>query len=239
MNNIIELIDLHKTYKTGSLEVKAVQGINLNVTKGEFVAIMGASGSGKSTMMNIIGCLDHLTLGKYILDGENVSTIRGDALAKCRNKKIGFVFQSFNLLPKLSTLQNVELPMIYAGIKKSERHNRAIDALTKVGLIDRIGHKPNELSGGQKQRVAIARALVNEPSIILADEPTGNLDSKSSMEIIEIFQGLNNSGSTIIMVTHEPDIASFAKRIVTFRDGLIIEDKLNNQLIAGGDTHEC
>ncbi|MFV0503420.1 MAG: ABC transporter ATP-binding protein [Lachnospirales bacterium] len=232
--NKIELKNLHKTYKNGKLEVKAVRGINLNIADGEFISIMGASGSGKSTMMNILGCLDRLTEGQYILDGEDVSTIAGKALSTCRNKKIGFVFQSFNLLPKLTTLQNVELPMIYAGIKKSERHEKALSALEKVGLGDRVHHKPNELSGGQKQRVAIARALVNEPAIILADEPTGNLDSKSSVEILEIFQGLNNNGSTIVMVTHEPDIAIYTKRIVTFKDGLIIEDRLNKQITAGG-----
>ncbi len=239
MNNIIKLKNLHKTYKNGKLEVKAVRGIDLDVQEGEFISIMGASGSGKSTMMNIIGCLDQLTDGKYILDGKDISNVKGNELSKLRNKKIGFVFQSFNLLPKLTTLQNVELPMIYAGIKKKERYEKAMNALDKVGLSDRVGHKPNELSGGQKQRGAIARALVNEPAIILADEPTGNLDSKSSIEIINIFQEININGSTIVMVTHEPEIAEYTKRIVTFRDGLIIEDRPNKQLIAGGDVDEC
>ncbi len=239
MDYIMKLENLHKIYKTGKIEVKAVQGIDLNVKEGEFISIMGSSGSGKSTMMNIIGCLDKVTMGKYFLDGEDISLVKGKELAKLRNKKIGFVFQSFNLLPKLTTIQNVELPMIYSGIKKNERRKRALHALDLVGLSDRIDHKPNELSGGQKQRVAIARAIVNEPSIILADEPTGNLDSKSSMEIIKIFQDINNKGATVIMVTHEPEVAMYTKRIVTFKDGLIIDDKLNNQLLTGGGANEC
>ncbi len=237
-NSIIKLENLHKTYKNGKLEVKAVRGVNLDIKKGEFISIMGASGSGKSTMMNILGCLDQLTEGKYILDNEDISKVKGNNLSKLRNKKIGFVFQSFNLLPKLTTLQNVELPMIYAGVKKAERREKALIALEKVGLSDRTGHKPNELSGGQKQRVAIARSLVNEPSIILADEPTGNLDSKSSIEIIGIFQEINKNGGTVVMVTHEMDIAMYTKRIVTFKDGLIIKDVKNNQLIVGGENNE-
>ena len=185
---------------------------------------MGASGSGKSTFLQILGCLDHATSGTYILDGINISEARDKDFSKIRNQKIGFVFQSFNLLPKLTITENVELPMMYAGIRPKERRERAIDALIRVGLGNRIKHKPNEISGGQRQRVAIARALVNNPAIILADEPTGNLDSKSSVEIMNIFQGLNNEGVTIVMVTHEPDIAEFTKRKVVFRDGVIIED---------------
>ena len=192
--------------------------------KEEFVSIMGASGSGKSTFLQILGCLDHATSGTYILDGINISEARDKDFSKIRNQKIGFVFQSFNLLPKLTITENVELPMMYAGVKPKERRERAVDALIKVGLGNRIKHKPNEISGGQRQRVAIARALVNRPAIILADEPTGNLDSKSSVEIMNIFQGLNNEGVTIVMVTHEPDIAEFTKRKVVFRDGVIIDD---------------
>lgn len=213
-----------KIYKNGKLEVKALTGIDIHVKNGEFVAIMGASGSGKSTMMNILGCLDTLSQGKYYLDGEDVSSLSGKKLAYVRNKKIGFVFQSFNLLPKLTALQNVELPMIYAGIKASERHIRAMEALKRVGLEQRCQHKPNEMSGGQRQRVAIARSLVNKPAIILADEPTGNLDSRASVEIMGIFQQLNNEGATVVMVTHEPDIAEYTKRIITFRDGAVISD---------------
>ena len=185
---------------------------------------MGASGSGKSTFLQILGCLDHATSGTYILDGINVSEAKDKDFSKIRNQKIGFVFQSFNLLPKLTITENVELPMMYAGVKPKERRERAVDALIKVGLGNRIKHTPNEISGGQRQRVAIARALVNNPAIILADEPTGNLDSKSSVEIMEIFQGLNDEGVTIVMVTHEPDIAEFTKRKVVFRDGIIIDD---------------
>ena len=189
---------------------------------------MGASGSGKSTFMNVLGCLDTVSYGSYELDGIDVSKMNSSELANIRNKKIGFVFQSFNLLPKSSVLKNVELPMLYAGVGKSERKKRAMEALERVGLGDRVDHKPNEISGGQKQRVAIARALVNNPKIILADEPTGNLDSKVSDEIMRFFTELNNEGVTIVLVTHEPDIAAFAKRIVTFKDGIIIKDELNN-----------
>ncbi|NLN47509.1 MAG: ABC transporter ATP-binding protein [Clostridiales bacterium] len=223
---IIQMENITKVYDTGKIQVKALNNIDLKVDKNEYVAIMGASGSGKSTLMNIIGCLDRITSGKYILDGEDVSKLNGQQLAEIRNKKIGFVFQSFNLLPRLTALKNVELPMIYAGVTGSKRTQMAKDALVRVGLGDRIGHKPNELSGGQNQRVAIARALVNSPAIILADEPTGNLDSKSSIEIMDIFGSLNKEGVTIVMVTHEKELAAYTKRNVVFKDGEIIEDCL-------------
>lgn len=223
---MLEVKDLCKTYKTGKIEVEALKKVQFSVEEREFVSIMGSSGSGKSTLMNILGCLDTVTSGVYILDQENVAGMKEKKLAYIRNKKIGFVFQSFNLLPKLTALQNVELPMTYAGIGRSKRRAAAKAALDKVGLSERSKHKPNELSGGQRQRVAIARALVNEPAIILADEPTGNLDSKSSEEIMAIFKNLNNEGATIIMVTHEPDIAEHSKRIITFKDGEIAGDKL-------------
>ena len=206
--------------------MEALAGVDLWVKQGEFVSIMGASGSGKSTMMNILGCLDKPTSGTYILDGIDISKIPDSKLSEIRNKKIGFVFQSFNLLPKLNALENVELPMIYGGVERGERKKRAMEALERVGLEKRVNHKPNEMSGGQRQRVAIARALVNDPAIILADEPTGNLDSKSTYEIIDIFQQLNNEGATIVMVTHEPDVAAYTKRIVTFKDGMKISDEL-------------
>ena len=232
---IIRVENLKKIYDTGSIQVEALRDINLGIEKKEYVAIMGASGSGKSTLMNILGCLDRLTAGKYILDDVDVSTLNGNELAAIRNKKIGFVFQAFNLLPRLSALGNVELPMVYAGMPSSERLKKAKAALGRVGLTDRMHHKPNELSGGQKQRVAIARALVNDPAIILADEPTGNLDTKSSEEIMGIFEGLNNEGVTIVMVTHEQDIAQHTKRAVVFRDGEIISDtQVANRIIRGG-----
>lgn len=234
---IIKVENLSKVYDTGVIQVEALKNISLEIAKNEYVAIMGASGSGKSTLMNILGCLDSLTEGKYILDDVDVSTLDGNELAAIRNKKIGFVFQAFNLLPRLSALGNVELPMVYAGLTKSDRHKKAKAALERVGLGDRMNHKPNELSGGQKQRVAIARALVNDPAILLADEPTGNLDTRSSEEIMDIFEGLNNEGVTIVMVTHEPDIARHTKRAVVFRDGEIISDKpIENRVIRGGVT---
>ena len=222
---IIRLQNLGKTYRNGDIEVEALKKVDLSIEPGEFVAVMGASGSGKSTLMNILGCLDTMSDGKYFLDGEDVSRIHGNRLAQIRNRKIGFVFQSYNLLPRLNALQNVELPMIYAGVRKKNRRAAALEALGRVGLTDRVHHKPAELSGGQKQRVAIARALVNNPAILLADEPTGNLDSRSGEEIMSIFQRLNREGVTIVMVTHEPDIANHTKRIVAFKDGRIVSDE--------------
>lgn len=232
---VLRLEHIKKEYSQNELSVMALWDINLTVKEGEFLSIMGTSGSGKSTMLNILGCLDRPTQGAYYLDGENVAQFRDDRLAEIRNQKIGFVFQSFNLLPKLTAQENVELPMVYAGASKRERHEKAMAALTKVGLGDRVRHKPNELSGGQRQRVAIARALVNTPAILMADEPTGNLDSRSTVEIMEIFQGLNNDGTTIVMVTHEPEVAQFTKRIALFKDGAILSDTtVENRTLAGG-----
>ena len=215
---------LNKYYINGNMKLHALKDISFEIKKGEYVAIMGSSGSGKSTMMNILGCLDREFQGEYILDGIEISKIEEKDISKIRNLKIGFVFQSFNLLPKLSALQNVELPLVYAGVPKSEREKRATEMLEKVGLGARIHHKPNELSGGQKQRVAIARALVNNPAIILADEPTGNLDSVSEKEIMELFTELNSQGKTIIIVSHEPEVAQYVRRILLFKDGEIIRD---------------
>ncbi len=231
---MLRLENIYKQYNQGELSVTALNNINLTVNEGEFVSIMGSSGSGKSTMMNILGCLDSPTDGLYLLEGEDVSKYNDSKLAEVRNKKIGFVFQSFNLLPKMTAIENVELPMVYSNVPIKMRHERAKAALEKVGLGKRIHHKPNELSGGQRQRVAIARALVNNPAIIMADEPTGNLDSKSTFEIMEIFQRLNDEGTTIVMVTHEPDVATYTKRIVTFKDGNIINDApVTERTIAG------
>lgn len=223
---VIDIRDVIKIYDTGNIKFTALKGINLKVDKGEFTSIMGPSGSGKSTFMNILGCLDRMSSGKYFLNGQDVSLLSGRELAFIRNKEIGFVFQAFNLLPRLNILENVELPMIYAGIPLKERRSLAKSALDKVGLADWIKHKPNEISGGQKQRVAIARAIVNNPAVIMADEPTGNLDTKSSVDIMRIFQSLNKEGKTIIMVTHEADIAKHSKRIVTFKDGEILQDRV-------------
>jgi putative ABC transport system ATP-binding protein len=221
----IELDHIHKTYTMGETQVHALRGVSLTINEGEFVAIMGASGSGKSTTMNIIGCLDQPSRGIYILDGKDVSRMSKDERADIRNRKIGFVFQGFNLLSRTSALENVELPMLYAGVDTAERHQRAMEALASVGLAGREQNHPNQLSGGQQQRVAVARALVNQPALILADEPTGNLDSRTSIEVMEIFQRLNRErGITLILVTHEADIAEYAERVVVFRDGRISKD---------------
>lgn len=222
---IIKMKNIGKIYDTGKVQVEALRKVDLSIARGEFVSIMGPSGSGKSTLMNIIGCLDRATSGDYELDEVNISGLDDVELAKIRNKKIGFVFQSFNLLPRITALQNIELPMIYAGAGKKERREKALEALERVSLTDRMHHKPNELSGGQKQRVAIARALVNNPAIILADEPTGNLDTASGEDIMAVFQELNREGVTIVLVTHEQDIAEHTKRIIRFRDGFLISDE--------------
>jgi|LSQX01.3.fsa_nt_gb putative ABC transport system ATP-binding protein len=221
---IIRIENLDKVYKNGKIKVRALNKVHLSVGKGDFLSVMGPSGSGKSTLMNIIGCLDRSTSGCYELDGMDISKQNDVELARIRNLKIGFVFQSFNLLPRMTALRNVELPMIYAGVSKKERKRRAEEALEKVGLKERMSHKPNEMSGGQKQRVAIARALVNDPAIILADEPTGNLDSYSGEEIMAVFQDLNRDGATVIIVTHELDIARHTRRIISFRDGILVKD---------------
>ncbi|MBO5514954.1 MAG: ABC transporter ATP-binding protein [Schwartzia sp.] len=221
---VIELSGIKKIYQVGGQEVAALAGIDLNIAKGEFAALMGPSGSGKSTLMNILGCLDRPTVGSYKLDGQEVATLSDDELAVTRNRRIGFVFQNFNLLSRISAADNVALPLVYAGVGRKEREEKAKKILDAVGLGDRAEHQPNELSGGQRQRVAIARALVNDPHIIMADEPTGNLDTKSTKEIMEIFEGLHKEGRTIILVTHEPDIAACASRQLLVRDGLITRD---------------
>ena len=237
---VITLEGITKTYVNGKLTVPVLHGIDLSIYEGEFTSIMGPSGSGKSTFMNILGCLDRPTSGSYRLDGEEVAHLGDDELAYVRNKRIGFVFQSFNLLPKLTALDNVALPMVYAGVSKAERTARASQLLTELGLGTRLDHMPAELSGGQRQRVAIARALANDPAIIMADEPTGNLDSKASLDVMHIFTELYQEGRTIILVTHEPDIAEYTGRNVVLKDGLIIEDRINPHmkgLQLGGESH--
>jgi len=223
---MIKLENVVKVYATGEISLTALKGISMDIKPGEFVSIMGPSGCGKSTLMNILGCLDRMTSGKYILNGRDISGLSDNELAEIRCREIGFVFQSFNLLPRMTILENVELPMVYAGIPRKERRERALAALERVDLSNRIKHRPNEISGGQKQRVAIARAIVNNPSIILADEPTGNLDTKVTKEIMKIIQKLNDDGATIVLVTHEPDVAQYSKRIIHMLDGEIIDDNM-------------
>lgn len=227
MDNVIHIRNIIRNFQMGQEIVYVLKGIDLDIKRGEYVAIMGPSGSGKSTLMNLLGCLDTPTSGTYILNGSDVSQMSDDQLAEIRNKEIGFVFQTFNLLPRTTALENVALPMIYAGASKSERTKRAAEVLASVGLADRMDHKPNELSGGQRQRVAVGRALVNKPSIILADEPTGNLDSKTSLEIMQLFDEIHKAGNTVIVVTHEEDVALRAKRVIRLRDGIIESDTFN------------
>lgn len=229
---IIDIKGITRDFQLGSETVNVLKGINLLINKGEYVALMGPSGSGKSTLMNILGCLDTPTSGSYILNGKQVSEMHDDELAEIRNKEIGFVFQTFNLMPRTTALDNVALPMVYAGFSKEERNKRATEVLTQVGLADRMDHKPNQLSGGQRQRVAVGRALVNKPSIILADEPTGNLDSKTSVEIMKLFGEIHGNGNTVILVTHEEDIAAHAHRIIRLRDGIIENDIQNKEIVA-------
>ncbi|WP_296148876.1 ABC transporter ATP-binding protein [uncultured Flavobacterium sp.] len=228
--SLINITNIKRDFVLGNEIINVLKGINLNINKGEYVALMGPSGSGKSTLMNLLGCLDTPTSGQYILNGNDVSQMTDDSLAEIRNKEIGFVFQTFNLLPRTTALNNVALPMIYAGYSKSERTARAIEVLKQVGLGDRMDHEPNQLSGGQRQRVAVARALVNKPSIILADEPTGNLDSKTSVEIMNLFNEIHANGNTVILVTHEEDIAAYAHRIIRLRDGLVESDNINKEI---------
>ena len=222
---LIEIRNLVKTYQMGDTAVRALDGVDLDLDRGEYIAIMGPSGSGKSTLMNLIGCLDTPTSGSYRLNNQAVSDLNDDELARIRNKEVGFVFQTFNLLSRTSALENVEVPLVYAGVSRKERHRKAKEMLEAVGLADRMHHQPNELSGGQRQRVAVARALDNRPSILLADEPTGNLDSKTGTEIMDLFDKLNKAGNTIVLVSHEEDIAAHARRVVRLRDGKVIEDK--------------
>jgi putative ABC transport system ATP-binding protein len=231
MQPIISLKNIERSFSIGAEEVKALRGVDLNINKNEYVALMGPSGSGKSTLMNLLGCLDTPTSGQYILNGTDVSVLNDNELAQIRNKEIGFIFQTFNLLPKSTALDNVILPLIYAGLGKLEREQKALKTLEDVGLANRVKHKPNELSGGQRQRVAVARALVNNPAIILADEPTGNLDSKTSVEIMGLFEEIHKKGNTIIVVTHEEDIARHAHRIIRLKDGVIESDEINKQIV--------
>jgi putative ABC transport system ATP-binding protein len=232
MTAVIRVRELTRAYEMGTERILALRGVTLDIARNEYLAIMGPSGSGKSTMMNLLGCLDTPTGGEYWLNGEEVSRLSDDALARVRNREIGFVFQTFNLLPRASALHNVELPLVYAGVGGRERRARALEALTRVGLADRVHHRPNELSGGQRQRVAIARALVNRPSILLADEPTGNLDSVTSEEIMQVFADLHRAGQTVIMVTHEPAIAAHAERTVVLRDGRVESDRRATEVAA-------
>jgi len=227
---VIHLDNILKSYVIGKNMLPVLKGIHLDIHRNEYVALMGPSGSGKSTLMNILGCLDSPSSGKYVLNGQDVSTMEDNALAEVRNKEIGFVFQQFNLMPRLTAVENVAVPLIYAGVPKKQREERAMEMLGKVGLQDRARHKPNELSGGQCQRVAIARALINTPSLILADEPTGNLDTKTSVEIMDIFESIYDSGNTVVLVTHEEDIADHARRIVRLRDGVIESDRINEHV---------
>ncbi len=231
---LVRLEDVVKTYQMGDVEVHALRGVSLLIEHGEFTAVMGASGSGKSTLLNLLGCLDRPTSGRYLLEGREVSRLSIDQLAEIRNRTIGFVFQNFNLLSRTSALENVELPLLYSGVGTAERHARATESLTRVGLGDRAGHHPNQMSGGQQQRVAIARALVNRPRVILADEPTGNLDSQTSVEVMALFQELGRSGITVILVTHELDIADYASRVITMRDGHVVSDTRRQPKRAAG-----
>ena len=232
---LIDIREITKVYQMGQEQVHALSGVNLGVERGEYVAIMGPSGSGKSTLMNLVGCLDTPTSGSYVLNGREVARMTDDELAAIRNQEIGFVFQTFNLLPRTNALQQVELPLVYSGLARKERRERAVKALEAVGLGDRMNHHPNEMSGGQRQRVAVARALINDPSILLADEPTGNLDSQTGAEIMALFADLNRRGNTIVLVTHEEDIAAHARRIVRLRDGKVTEDQINQPVLTGAN----